>query len=81
MNDVGKLVAMTLNSLGLGSAKSLGESLVCSEGYNVGIRFAFDGVSALWIGNSGHIRFVDDAGKLLKVVRLTAGQAVATKAA
>ena len=81
MNEVRELVAMTLNSLGLGSAKSQGEWLVCSEGYNVGIRFAFEGVSALWIGNSGHIRFVDDAGKLLKVARLTAGQAVATKAA
>jgi hypothetical protein len=73
MNEVRELVATTLNRLGLGSAKSLGERLVCSEGYNVGVRFAFDGVSAIWLGNSRHVRFVDDAGKLLKVVRLTAG--------
>jgi hypothetical protein len=81
MNEVRELVAMTLNKLGLGNVKSLGERLVCSEGYNVGVRFAFDGVSAIWMGNSRHIRFVDDAGKLLKVVRLTASQDVTRKAA
>jgi hypothetical protein len=81
MNEVRELVAMTLNKLGLGNVKSLGERLVCSEGYNVGVRFAFDGVSAIWLGNSRYIRFVDDAGKLLKVVRLTARQDVTRKAA
>jgi hypothetical protein len=81
MNEVRELVAMTLNKLGLGNVKSLGERLVCSEGYNVGVRFAFDGVSAIWLGNSHHIRFVDDAGKLLKVVRLTPGEDVTRKAA
>ena len=73
VDDVRDLVAMTLNRLGLGGAKSLGERL-CSDGCNVGVRFAFDGVSAIWLDDSPHVRFVDDAGKLLKVVRLTAGQ-------
>jgi hypothetical protein len=81
VNEVRELVATTLNRLGFGSAKSLGERLVCSESCQVGIRFAFDGVSAIWLGNSRHIRFVDDAGKLPKVVRLTAGQDVNGKAA
>jgi hypothetical protein len=79
MNEVRELVATTLNRLGLGNAKPHGEQLVCSDGYDVGIRFAFDGVSAIWLGNSRHIRFVDDAGKLLKVVRLTTGQDAACR--
>jgi hypothetical protein len=73
MDEVRGLVATTLEGLGLGRAKALGERL-CSDGSNVGVRFAFDGVSAIWLGNSRHVRFVDDSGKLLKVVRLTAGQ-------
>ncbi len=76
MNDIRDLVMTTLSRLGLGNAKSLGERLVCSEGYHVGVRFAFDGVSAIWLGSSGHIRFVDDAGKLLRVVRLSPGRQV-----
>jgi hypothetical protein len=81
MNDIRDLVTTTLSRLGLGSAKSLGERLVCSEGYDVGVRFAFEGVSAIWLGNSGHVRFVNDAGKLLRVVRLSPGREVVGKVA
>ena len=81
LNDIRDLVTTTLNRLGLGGAKSLGEQLVCSEGYDVGVRFAFEGVSAIWLGNSGHVRFVNDAGKLLRVVRLSPGREVVGKVA
>jgi hypothetical protein len=81
MNNVRELVTTTLEELGLGDATSLGERLVCSDRYYVGVRFAFEGVSAIWLSHAGHIRFVDDAGKLLRVVRLAASQDAAKKAA
>jgi hypothetical protein len=81
VNDVRDLVMTTLGRLGLGSATELGEQLVCYENCRVGVRFAFEGVSAIWLNDASLVRFVDDAGKLLKVVRLTAGHNVARKAA
>jgi hypothetical protein len=69
MNNIRELVMTTLDGLGLGNAKSLGEQLVCCENCRVGVRFAFEGVSAIWFNDAGYVRFVDDAGKLLKVVR------------
>ncbi len=82
MNDIRELVMRSLALLGLGNAKSLGEQLVCLDNSQVGVRFAFEGVSAIWLNNAGTIRFVNDAGKLLKVVRLIRSQQdVARKAA
>jgi hypothetical protein len=81
VNKIRELVATTLNGLGLGSAKSLGERLVCCDNRRVGVHFAFEGVSAIWLDDASHVRFVDDSGKLLKVVRLTAGHDVTSKAA
>jgi hypothetical protein len=81
MNDIRELVMRTLCLLGLGNAKSLGEQLVCLDNSQVGVRFAFEGVSAIWLNDAGIIRFVDDAGKMLKVVRLVRSQDVARKAA
>ena len=81
LNEIRELVAMTLKRLGLGNAKLLGERLVCCEGSYVGIRFTYDCVSAIWLGEYGHIRFVDDAGQLLEIVRPNSSQDVIKKAA
>ena len=81
MDDVRELVSATLKDLGFGDAKLLGERLICSENFYVGVRIAFDGVSAIWLSEAGHVRFVDDSGKLLRIARLTEGKGVAKKAA
>jgi hypothetical protein len=70
MEDVRELVMTTLDRLGFSNPKSFGRCLLCHDYSRVGVRFAFEGVTAIWWGN--HVRFVDDAGKLLKVVRLNA---------
>ena len=69
MDDIRQLVVTTLKGLGYGTPTALGEGLVCCEQHYVGVRFAFEGVSAIWLSEAGHVRFVDDTGKLLKVVR------------
>jgi hypothetical protein len=81
MKAIRKLVTTTLNELGFGEAKSFGERLVCCERHDVGVRFVFEGVSAIWLNDAGHVRFVDDSGKLIKVVRFNPRQAVVEKAA
>ena len=81
MNDLRELVTGTLCLLGFGKAKSLGEQLVCFENRRVGVRFAFEGVSAIWLNDASIVRFVDDAGRVLKVVRFTRSEDVARKAA
>jgi hypothetical protein len=81
MNDIRELVTTTLNRLGLGNARSLGEQLVCCDNCRVGVRFAFDGVSAIWLDDASHVRFVDDSGKLIKVVRCTTRREVVGKVA
>jgi hypothetical protein len=81
MNDLRELVTRTLDRLGFGNAKSFGEQLVCYNNCRVGVRFAFEGVSAIWLSDASLVRFVDDAGNLLKVVRLIPSQDVARKAA
>jgi hypothetical protein len=68
MDDVRELVTATLNDLGLGNAKPLGERLICCERFYVGVRIAFEGVSAIWLSEAGHVRFVDDSGKPLRSV-------------
>jgi hypothetical protein len=81
VNDVRDLVTRTLDRLGLANATELGEQLVCYDNCRVGVRFAFEGVSAIWLNDASLVRFVDDSGKLLKVVRLTARHGVSRKAA
>jgi hypothetical protein len=81
MNDVREFVMNTLCLLGFGKAKSLGEQLVCLDNSYVGVRFTFEGVSAIWLNDASIVRFVDDAGKVLKVVRFTRSQDVTKKAA
>lgn len=75
--DVQELVATTLIDLGFAKAKSQGERLIYCDRYYVGVRFAFEGISALWLAGAGHVRFVDDSGKLLKIVKVAAGKAAA----
>jgi hypothetical protein len=81
MKAIRKLVTTTLSELGFSEAKSLGEQLVCCERHYVGVRFVFEGVSAIWLNDAGHVRFVDDSGKLIKVVRFNPRQEVVEKAA
>ena len=81
MNNIRDLVTTTLNGLGLGSARSLGEQLVCCDNSRVGVRFAFEGVTAIWLNDASLVRFVDDAGKLLKVVRFNPDRKVVGKVA
>jgi hypothetical protein len=81
MKAIRDLVTKTLNELGFGEAKSKGEQLVCSDRYQVGVRFAYDGVSAIWLNETGHVRFVDDSGRLIKVVRLRSREKVVRDAA
>ena len=81
MDDVRALVAATLNDLGFGDAKPLGERLICCERFSVGVRIAFEGISAIWLSEAGHIRFVDDSGKLLRIKRFAERKEVANKAA
>jgi hypothetical protein len=70
MNDLREVVTRTLSGLGLDNAKSLGEQLVCLGNSRVGVRFAFEGVSAIWLNDGSLVRFVDDSGRLLKVARI-----------
>jgi hypothetical protein len=74
MNDIRDLITTTLDGLGLAGARSLGEQLICSSNNRVGVRFAYEGVSAIWMNDAGLIRFVDDSGRLLKVVRYRPAQ-------
>ena len=81
MDDVRALVAATLKDLGFGHAKPLGERLICCERFYVGVRIAFEGVSAIWLSEAGHVRFVDDSGKLLQIRRFAEGKEVVRTAA
>ena len=81
MDNIRELVLKTLSLLGLGNAKSLGEQLVCLRNSRVGVRYAFEGVSAIWLNGADIVTFVDDKGKLLKVVRLVRSPDIARKAA
>ena len=81
MKAIRDLVTKTVNELGFGEAKSKGEQLVCSDRHQVGVRLAFEGVSAIWLNETGHVRFVDDSGKLIKVVRLNSRKKIVRKEA
>jgi hypothetical protein len=58
MNEIRELVAMTLKWLGFDNAKPLGERLIC-DGHHVGVQIAYAGVSAIWLDNCRHVRFID----------------------
>lgn len=79
--EIRDLVTTTLTALGFGDAKSLGYHVLHRCRHYAGVRFAFEGVSAIWLMDSDHLRFVDDAGELLKTVRLRASKEVSKAAA
>ncbi len=81
VNHIRKSVTRTSDGLGLGNAKSLGDQLEYSDDCRVAARFAFVGVSAIWLNDASLVRFVNATGKLLKVVRLSRTQDAARKAA
>ena len=81
MAEMRELVMTTLDDLGLGNAQPVGEKVLFRDRFYVGVRFAFEGVSAIWLVDADHLRIVDDAGKLLKIVNFPASQEVVGKAA
>jgi hypothetical protein len=81
MAEMRELVMTTLNDLGFGNAQPLGEHVLLRDRFYVGVRFAFEGVSAIWLVDADHLRFVDDTGKLLKTVSFDGSQEVVGKAA
>jgi len=68
--EIRELVQAELAHLGFADAKSLGERLLYCDRYYIGVRYAFEGVSAIWLAGAGHLRFVNDAGVLLKISSL-----------
>jgi hypothetical protein len=81
MTEMHELLRTTLDELGYGNAQPLGEQLLFHDRCYVGVRFVFEGVSAISPVFADHLRFVDDTGKLLKIVRFDSGQEVGKKAA
>ena len=81
MEEVRALVTAALNDLGFGDAKPLGERLICCERFYVGVRIDFEGISAIWLSEAGHVRFVDDSGKLLRIKRFAERKEVVRTAA
>jgi hypothetical protein len=81
MAEMHELLRTTLDELGFGNAQALGEQLLFHDRCYVGVRFVFEGVSAIWLEEADHLRFVDDTGKLLKIVSFGPSQEVIGKAA
>jgi len=81
MNDLREFVTRVLSGLGLDNAKLLGEQLVCLGRSRIGVRIAFEGVSAIWLNDGSLVRFVDDSGRMLKVARLSHSEDVVRKVA
>lgn len=81
VSDIRKLIATTLNDLGLRDAKPTGERLLIQDHFYLGCRFDFEGASVIWLEESGQVRFFGDSGKLLKVIRVNGPEEGAKEAA
>jgi hypothetical protein len=81
MAEMRELVRTTLDELGFGNAQPLGEQVLSRDPFYVCVCFAFEGVSAIWLVDADQLRFVDDKGKLLKIVRFDGSQEGVGKAA
>ena len=81
MAEMRELVRTTLDDLGFSDARQLRETVLFRNRFYVGVRFAFEGVSAIWLVDANHLRFVDDEGKLLKTVSFGASQEFVKRAA
>ncbi len=60
----------TLDELGRGNARPLGERVLFRDRCLVGMCFDFEGVSAIWLTTLGQLKFIDDSGTPLKVLSL-----------
>jgi len=69
----------TLNDLGRGDARPLGERVLFRDRCLVGMCFEFEGISAIWLTALGQLKFVDGSGALLKVLSLLDERPVAAK--
>lgn len=76
MAEMRELVRTTLEELGFSNARPLGEHVLFRDPFYVCVCFAFEGVSAIWLADADQLRFVDDKGKLLKIVRIDGSQEV-----
>ena len=74
VQEVRELAVKTLNELGFAEAKASSENLLIKDGCYLGCRFRFEGISVIWLEEAGLLKFIDDAGKLRKVVRLAASR-------
>ena len=81
MAEMRELVMKTLDELGFGNAQPLGEQVLLRNRSYGCVTFAFEGVSAIWLMDADQLRFVDDTGKLLKIVRFDGSQEAVGKAA
>lgn len=81
MDDVRELVTANVSDLGFDDPKLLGEQIICCERFYFGIQIVFEGISAIWLSEAGHVRFVDASGKLLRIVRFAERKEVAKKTA
>jgi hypothetical protein len=80
--QVSHFVAATLKALGYGRAKSLGCRVLSRKNRQyAGVHFLFEGVSAIWLTDSDHVKFFNESGELFKAVRLDASPQLARKAA
>jgi hypothetical protein len=74
-------VVAALSGLGFGAVKSLDYHVLFRCRHHAGVRFAFEGVLAIWLVDADYLRFVDSTGNLFKIVRLDAYQQIVKKAA
>lgn len=81
VSDVRQLINVTLRDLGFNDPQPVGERLVIQDHFYIGCRFDFEGASVTWMQETGQVRFFDDSGKLLKVIRLNGGNGVIERAA
>ena len=59
MADIRELVTSTLDDLGFGDAKPLGQRLLHRDRFFVGVRFEFEGISAIWLTDTDYLRIID----------------------
>ena len=81
VTSVRALVQAGLHELGLVNAVSLGERYLIRSGGFAGILFEFEEVSAIYLVNADHLKFVNNSGEVLKLLPIEHSQDVAVKAA
>ena len=64
----------TLREMGQGEVKPLGERLLFRDRCFVGVCFEFEHLTAVWLPAISQLKFLDDSGRLLLVLSLTAAE-------